>query len=169
MPPRDGSGRQNGTRSERAITPRPAREIMEALAPAGSSPGPAAPSSAPAAVKPAPGESDPAAARPAAPPSTSRDPEDLASSAGCRHFQADDGEWIARKVGQGGYGTGSMGVAHLEAIHFSRADSPAGRVREVLAPRCDLWLYFDDELRRLLARAVPLSENGRDAEPGRPV
>jgi hypothetical protein len=72
-----------------------------------------------------------------------------------RRFQSGGREWIARSAGGGAAGTGALGLAQLDAVHFL----PAGAERpthEALTARGRLGDLHESELAALLAGAVPI-------------
>lgn len=88
-------------------------------------------------------------------------PQDVAAtrpapqSAVERGFQSGGQEWVARSAGGGAAGTGALGLAQLDAVHFF----PAGAERpthEALTARGRLAHLHESELVALLARAVPI-------------
>lgn len=97
---------------------------------------------------------------PEPPPSSDRPPDPPGElTPDChevRAFALDDVEWQARLSGKSAGGTGGYGLALLEAVHFSRADEPAVPRYEALLPRGRFAGLFDEELRELLRRAVPI-------------
>jgi hypothetical protein len=71
-----------------------------------------------------------------------------------RHFVHDGVEWFAWPSGSSAYGTGTIGPAALEAVHFARTDAPDVPVYEALIPAGRFFGMFDDELVALLKGAT---------------
>jgi hypothetical protein len=65
-------------------------------------------------------------------------------------------EWIVRSGGTGAAGTGSEGLAIVEAIHFYRSGELRPRF-EALIARGRWTDLFDEELAALLGSAVPVA------------
>lgn len=70
-----------------------------------------------------------------------------------RNFIHDGMEWFAWPSGSSAYGTGTIGPAALEAVHFARSDAPEVPVYEALISARRFFAMFDDELITLLAGA----------------
>lgn len=84
-------------------------------------------------------------------------PQELPREASpAREFDADGARWIAQLAGKGACGTGSYGLALLEAVHFCAAAEPSKPLREALLARGRFDALYDAELVALLARAVPI-------------
>ena len=82
-------------------------------------------------------------------------PRELEADGGvCVPFESDGEAWVARSAGKGAGGTGSYGLAMLEAVHFCRASEPATPLFEALVAAGTLAGMFPDELRALLGRAT---------------
>jgi hypothetical protein len=80
--------------------------------------------------------------------------------AGRRRFVTPAGEWVAWVAGRGVGGTGSYGLALLEAVRFARVEQPDRPVSEVLVGRGTFDRSGEDELVQLLTRAQPLDTGG---------
>jgi hypothetical protein len=74
-----------------------------------------------------------------------------------RTFEHEGRRWIARLAGKGAGGTGSYGLALLEAVHFAAAEAPGTPLREALLARSRFEGLFDSELAALLERATPIT------------
>jgi hypothetical protein len=85
---------------------------------------------------------------------TSDDPVQIEVERPVRHFMCDDQEWVAWPSGASAYGTGVVGPAALQAVHFARVDEPELPVFEALLPAGRFYGMFDDELMVLLRRAT---------------
>jgi hypothetical protein len=99
-------------------------------------------------------------------------PRELEPHAGiCIPFEFEGEPWIARAAGKGAGGTGSYGLAMMEAVHFCRASAPVTPLFEALVAAGALAGLFPDELCVLLRRArrvVTLEEvSPPDIKPGR--
>ena len=70
-----------------------------------------------------------------------------------RHFSCEGVDWLAWPSGASAYGTGILGPAALEAIHFARAERPEEPAFEALLPAGSFFGLFDEELIRLLGAA----------------
>jgi len=77
-----------------------------------------------------------------------------------RQFVADGVEWLAWPSGASAYGTGTIGPAALEAIHFARADNPARPAFEALLPAGRFHGLFEEELTAALKTASRVVEPG---------
>ncbi len=98
---------------------------------------------------PAPGQG-----RPGDPP---RPPRELESDpVERRAFEGEGGEWVAWVSGKAAWGSGAYGLGMVVAVHFAKADAPDQPVREALLARGRFGGLFDEELRALLAGAVPI-------------
>ncbi|HEX6135127.1 MAG TPA: hypothetical protein VFZ24_14255 [Longimicrobiales bacterium] len=73
-----------------------------------------------------------------------------------RRFTHDGRTWIARLGGKSAYGTGSYGLAMVEAIHFFDAAEPDRPLREALLAHGAFDALFDAELVRLLETSRPI-------------
>lgn len=71
----------------------------------------------------------------------------------CVPFEFEGEPWIARAAGKGAGGTGSYGLAMMEAVHFCRASEPVTPLYETLVAAGALAGLFPDELCVLLQRA----------------
>ena len=71
-----------------------------------------------------------------------------------RAFQCDGLEWVAWTSGDSAYGTGVIGPAALQAVHFAHAAAPALPLFEALLPAGRFALLFDEELAALLRVSV---------------
>jgi hypothetical protein len=71
-----------------------------------------------------------------------------------RRFVSDDEEWLAWPSGASAYGTGTLGPAALEAVHFARAEAPETPLFEALVAAGGFFGLFDEELVQLLKRAT---------------
>jgi hypothetical protein len=71
-----------------------------------------------------------------------------------RRFTCDGGEWIAWPSGASAYGTGTLGPAALEAVHFARGEQPDTPAFEALIPAGSFFGLFDEELIRILRGAT---------------
>ena len=71
-----------------------------------------------------------------------------------RHFTCDGQEWFAWPSGSSAYGTGTIGPAALDAVHFARAEAPEVPVYEALVASGRFFGMFDDELVTLLKGAT---------------
>ena len=71
-----------------------------------------------------------------------------------RTFSHGGQEWLAWPSGASAYGTGTLGPASLEAVHFARAEKPEEPAFEALLPAGSFFGLFDDELINLLTRAT---------------
>jgi hypothetical protein len=95
--------------------------------------------------------SEPRSAPDAPPPSP---PRELDGRTGiCLPFDYEGEAWIARAAGKGAGGTGSYGLAMMEAVHFCRAAEPVTPLYEALVAAGTLTGLFEDELQLLLSRA----------------
>ncbi|NJD09949.1 MAG: hypothetical protein FIB01_05710 [Gemmatimonadetes bacterium] len=86
----------------------------------------------------------------------------LAETLAERGLQVDGTEWIARSAGLRAAGTGSFGLAAIEAVWFVQPGGGGARRLALVARGAWLGLY-DEELARLLRSAVPVVPA---AEPG---
>lgn len=77
-----------------------------------------------------------------------------------RRFTHEGREWLAWPSGGSAYGTGILGPAALEAVHFAPADSPETPAFEALLPSGQFFALFDDELIGLLRRSTKVVEPG---------
>lgn len=78
-----------------------------------------------------------------------------------RRFTCDAAEWLAWPSGASAYGTGTIGPAALEAVHFARAETPETPAFEALIPAGSFFGLFDEELMTILqgaTRVVDASE-----------
>ncbi|HEX6306843.1 MAG TPA: hypothetical protein VFZ69_01580 [Longimicrobiales bacterium] len=75
---------------------------------------------------------------------------------GERRFTHEGRHWIARVGGKAAYGTGSYGLALVEAVHFCDAADPDRPLREALLAHGEFDALFDSELIRLLGSARPI-------------
>jgi hypothetical protein len=91
-----------------------------------------------------------------APPAGRDDPAPSGDAPVEHRFELDGEEWLARRAGEGAYGTGGLGTARLYAIHFARADAPSRPEREALLPAADFAGLRPEELRALYERATPI-------------
>lgn len=82
-----------------------------------------------------------------------------------RRFTHDGGEWIAWASGGGAYGTGALGAAAVEAVHFARASDPAVPLFEALLPAGRFIGLYDDELINLFRAAVRVVDVSELPEP----
>ncbi len=104
----------------------------------------------------------PAERPPAAPRELETDPP------GRRTFQAGEDEWVCWVSGKSASGTGPYGLGMVVAVHFAPANSSERPRFEALLERGRFVGLFDEELRRLLARAIPIVEPERgDGTDGR--
>jgi hypothetical protein len=51
-----------------------------------------------------------------------------------RRLEVDGEEWVAYISGRGAYGTGALGLALVDAVHFAKANAPDVPVLEALVP-----------------------------------
>jgi hypothetical protein len=77
-----------------------------------------------------------------------------------RQFEHGGRRWIARLAGNGGLGTGALGLGAIEAVHFLDAAAPDRPLREALLARGRFPLLFDAELRQLCDAAKPIRTTG---------
>ncbi len=77
-----------------------------------------------------------------------------------RRFVAEGVEWLAWPSGASAYGTGTIGPAALEAIHFAPADNPGRPAFEALLPAGQFHGLFEEELMTALKTAVRVVEPG---------
>jgi hypothetical protein len=95
-------------------------------------------------------------------------PRELETQNGiCVPFDSEGEAWIARAAGKGAGGTGSYGLAMMEAVHFCRASDAATPLYETLVAAGTLAGLYVEELRTLLGRAkrvVTLEEARAAAE-----
>ena len=77
-----------------------------------------------------------------------------------RRFVADGVEWLAWPSGASAYGTGTIGPAALEAIHFARADNAERPAFEALLPAGRFHGLFEEELIAALKTAIRVVEPG---------
>jgi len=73
-----------------------------------------------------------------------------------RAFEHRGARWIARLAGRGACGTGSYGLALVEAVHFYDAGHPERPLREALVARGRFESLYDAELGVLLESATPI-------------
>ena len=71
-----------------------------------------------------------------------------------RYFTCEGQDWLAWTSGASAYGTGTLGPAALEAVHFARTERPEEPAFEALLPAGKFFGLFDDELVRLLGAAT---------------
>jgi hypothetical protein len=71
-----------------------------------------------------------------------------------RTFNHEGQEWLAWPSGASAYGTGTLGPASLEAVHFAPAEKPEEPAFEALLPAGSFFGLFDDELVTILGRAT---------------
>lgn len=81
-------------------------------------------------------------------------PAPPAPAAEPRRFVARGAEWIATVTGRGSGGTGRVAPARIETIRFSTASEPERVAAEVIVPRADLNILYDEELAELLERGL---------------
>jgi len=85
-------------------------------------------------------------------------PHELPRDAQVEHrFTHEGRSWLARLSGKGACGTGSYGLALVEAVHFFDPAEPDRPLREALMPCCDFEALFEAELIRLLAQSRPIA------------
>ena len=77
-----------------------------------------------------------------------------------RHFMAEGVEWLAWPSGASAYGTGTIGPAALEAIHFAPADNTDRPAFEALIPAGRFHGLFEEELIAALKTAIRVVEPG---------
>lgn len=77
-----------------------------------------------------------------------------------RRFTHDGKEWLAWPSGGSAYGTGTIGPAALEAVHFAPADRPETPAFEALIPAGKFFALYDDELTVLLRASTRVVEPG---------
>lgn len=94
---------------------------------------------------------EPAPAPDAPPPAPPRELEPETSI--CIPFEFEGEPWLARAAGKGAGGTGSYGLAMVEAVHFCRAAEPVVPLYEALVAAGTLAGMFPDELCALLRQA----------------
>ena len=71
-----------------------------------------------------------------------------------RNFAARGEEWIATVSGRGSGGTGRVAPARIETIRFAIASDPERIAAEIIVPRADLDILYDEELAELLERGL---------------
>ncbi len=84
-----------------------------------------------------------------------------------RAFVCDGEEWLAWPSGSSAYGTGTLGPALLEAVHFAQASAPETPLFEALLPAGRFHGLFEDELVALLKSATRVVDPAE--RPARPV
>lgn len=77
-----------------------------------------------------------------------------------RRFTLEGKEWLAWPSGGSAYGTGTVGPAALEAVHFAPADAPDTPSFEALLPAGQFFALYDDELIALLRGSTRVVEPG---------
>jgi hypothetical protein len=83
-------------------------------------------------------------------------PHELKRAEGERRFTHEGRTWLARLGGKAACGTGSYGLALVDAVHFLDPSDPERPLREALIARGDFDALYDAELIRLLATARPV-------------
>jgi hypothetical protein len=78
-----------------------------------------------------------------------------------RQFEHEGKAWIARLGGKSALGTGSYGLALVEAVHFFAADDPERPLREALIAHGVFDGLFEVELTQLLRTARPVVTRDR--------
>ncbi|HSJ15334.1 MAG TPA: hypothetical protein VK939_13010 [Longimicrobiales bacterium] len=76
-----------------------------------------------------------------------------------RRFEHEGRLWTARGAGGGAAGTGALGLAHVDAVHFVR-DGESQPAFEALTAHGRLEHLHDDELIALLRGATPIVAGG---------
>lgn len=71
-------------------------------------------------------------------------------------FEHESEVWVARRAGEGSYGTGPRGAARLVAVHFFRESEPDRPVREALLAAGAFDGLRPEELRTMLEAATPI-------------
>lgn len=71
-----------------------------------------------------------------------------------RRFVHDEQEWLAWPSGMSAYGTGTLGPASIEAVHFARSEAPETPLFEALLPAGVFFGLYDEELTGLLLTAT---------------
>ena len=77
-------------------------------------------------------------------------------------FEADGRKWVAWVAGKGAWGAGAYGLGMVDAVHFADATAPTEPLREALLARGRFAGLFEQEVKALFARAVPIR---KDAPP----
>jgi hypothetical protein len=75
---------------------------------------------------------------------------------GSRLFEHEGRRWIARVAGTGALGTGHLGLALVEAIHFCDAGAPDRPLREALVALGRFDALYDVELAQLCSGATAI-------------
>ena len=83
-----------------------------------------------------------------------------------RRFTCDGGEWLCWPSGASAYGTGILGPAALEAVHFARGEQPETPAFEALIPAGTFFGLYDEELITILQGATKVVDaSERPAKP----
>jgi hypothetical protein len=94
---------------------------------------------------------------------------DQATGRIARRLEADGEHWVAYISGRGAYGSGALGLANIDAIHFEREDAPGEPVLEALLPGGRFADLHATELLEVFrsARRIVIPDGGAAATPRR--